>query len=221
MKVIALVLFFSFSLHSKAMSFVEAINALSEHDSIKEIGHKAKSYEAQASLKGSWGDPKLMVAAKNFPEDSLNRDQTPMTGIEIGISQKISLTTKYSNIKKSFNSLAKASAHDADDRKKRLSSTLWNTLIIQRKVREELKILKENSAWITKILKVSKRLYSTGKSSQQAILEIQIRKSEIETDISNQSYELREVDDQLIYLVGSKKIDATTIPWSVIDTVSK
>jgi outer membrane protein TolC len=220
MKTISVILILSFSLNSMAISFEEAIKALAKHDSIEEIGHKAKYYKEQASLKGSWGDPKLKVAAKNFPQDNLRRDQTPMTGIEVGLSQKISLTSKYGNIKKSFNSLAMASEYDAKDRIKELSRILWNSLIIQRKVKEELKILKENKVWISKILKVSKRLYSTGKSSQQAILEIQIRKSEIETEISNKSYELLEVDDEIIYLVGSKSIDLSSIPWGVLDVIS-
>ena len=74
----------------------------------------------EAQLKGSWGDPKFKITAKNFPIDTLKKNQTPMTGIEFGILQKIPLTTKYGQIEGAFNSLAKAYRHESQDKKEAL-----------------------------------------------------------------------------------------------------
>ena len=52
------------------------------------------------------------------------------------------------------------------------------------------------------------------KRQQQAILDIQIRKSEIESELTNRNFELSSIDDKLIYLIGSSAIDPKSIPWS-------
>jgi cobalt-zinc-cadmium efflux system outer membrane protein len=86
------------SLSASAITFNEAVKALKKHESIEAVSFKSKALSEEAELKGSWGDPKFKIAAKNFPKDTLEKDQTPMTGIEFGVSQKIALTTKYGNI---------------------------------------------------------------------------------------------------------------------------
>ena len=210
-----------FTLNVFCMTFNEAINILEKHESIDSIKYKSKALGEQADLKGSWGDPMFKIAAKNFPKDSLERDQTPMTGIEFGLSQKISLTTKYGVMANAFDSLSKAYEYEADDKKQALTKGMWDILIFKRKITEELDILKENDAWISKILKVSKRLYSTGKTSQQALLDIQIRKSEIERELINKKYELESLDDRLHYLIGTSNIETNSIPWTILNEVSK
>ncbi len=207
------VLFLISSVDASAITFEEAIKVLNKHESVDSVNFKSKALSEEAELKGSWGDPKFKIAAKNFPKDSFKDDQTPMTGIEFGISQKIALTTKYGNIEDAFKSLSNAYQFEADDKKETLTKAFWEILIIKRKVSEELEILKENNTWISKILKVSKRLYSTGKTSQQALLDIQIRKSEIESELNNKKYELSQIDDRLKYLIGTSDVEETSIPW--------
>tara|TARA_Y100000590_G_scaffold448120_1_gene584301 strand:+ start:230 stop:1459 length:1230 start_codon:yes stop_codon:yes gene_type:complete len=214
------VLFFISSMEAKAITFEKAIKALQSHESVDSVRFKSKALSEEAELKGSWGDPKFKIAAKNFPKDSLKDDQTPMTGIEFGVSQKIALTTKYGNIEDAFKSLSNAYQFEADDKKEALTKAFWEILIIKRKVSEELEILKENNTWISKILKVSKRLYSTGKTSQQALLDIQIRKSEIESELNNKKYELSQIDDRLKYLIGTADIKTASIPWKSLKTSS-
>ncbi|MDH5464065.1 MAG: TolC family protein [Thiovulaceae bacterium] len=204
----------------EAATFKNAVLMLEKHESIETALFKYKAGAQEAKLKGSWGDPQLKVSAKNFPNDSLAFDQTPMTGIEFGISQKIPLTSKYGNIKNAFSALSQAYLYDAKDKKEKLTKAFWEILILKRKIKEELSILTDNSRWIEKILKVSKRLYATGKVTQQALLDIQIRRSEIERDISNKSYELSQIDDKLIYLIGDFHIEEKSIPWESLETTS-
>ena len=214
------ILFLIGSVEANAITFEKAIKVLSAHESVDSVNFKSKAVSEEAKLKGSWGDAKFKIAAKNFPKDSLKDDQTPMTGIEFGVSQKIALTTKYGNIEDAFKSLSNAYQFEADDKKEALTKAFWEILIIKRKVSEELEILKENNTWISKILKVSKRLYSTGKTSQQALLDIQIRKSEIESELNNKKYELSQIDDRLKYLIGTSDVEETSIPWKSLKTSS-
>ena len=77
------------SIDAHAITFNEAVKALQAHESIKAVDFKSRALSEEAELKGSWGDPKFKIAAKNFPKDTLEKDQTPMTGIEFGISSAI------------------------------------------------------------------------------------------------------------------------------------
>ncbi len=211
------------SLNSFALTFNEAVEILSSHSSVESrIGMSNSTKEVGAS-KGSWGDPMFKVAAKNFPKDSLKRDETPMTGVEFGISQKISLTNKYGVIEDSFRELSKSYEFEAGDLKRRLTRSLWEILILKRKTNEEREILKENLLWLEKILKVSKKLYVNGKTSQQAILEIQIRKSEVEIQLNSREFELLKIKNALKYLLGEKfsRIKEGTIPWHILNKENK
>ncbi len=204
--------------NANAITFEEALLTLERHESVESIlfQHKARSEEAR--VKGSWGDPTLKIAAKNFPLETLAYDQTPMTGVELGISQKVPLTSKYEKIRQSFDALSAAYHHEAKDKKQNLIKAFWEILILKRRLSQEISILNDNTTWVGKILKVSKRLYATGKVSQQAILEIQIRKAEIERDISNKEYELAQIDDRLVYLIDDAQIEESSIPWASLQT---
>ena len=200
-----------------AITFNEAIKKLAQHESIDAIYKKSRAMLAQADLKGSWGDPNFKIVAKNYPIDSLGSDQSPMTGIEFVISQKISLTTKHKNIADSFQALARAYKYNAQDRKASLAKSFWEMLITKRKIKDEIGILVENKQWINKTLKVSKRLYANGKTSQQTLFDIQIRKYEIESEISNKNYELLQISDKIKYIIGDDVVDKNTIPWELLN----
>lgn len=209
-------IFFIISMNANALTFKEAIQKLEKHESVESALYKSKATIEVAESKGSWGDPMLKIAAKNYPVDTLKNDQSPMTGIEFGISQKFSLTTKYGNIEDAFLSLSKAYKYDATDRKELLTKALWEIIILKKQMKEELKILKENQIWINKTLKVSKKLYANGKTSQQAILDIQIRKSELESEVNNKGFELDQLSDKVNYLIGSSEIIDSSIPWKIL-----
>ncbi|MDB9787081.1 TolC family protein [Bacteriovoracaceae bacterium] len=200
-----------------SITFLEAIERLKSHTSIQVINGKSDAIKEQANIQGSWGDPKFRIAAKNFPRKTLNNDETPMTGIEFGISQNISLTNKYGDIEKSINSLAQATALQGEDRVQMLSRSIWEIAIIKRKITNETKIIQENIAWTNNIFKISKKLYANGKISQQALLDIQIRKSELEGLLSNKSFELLEIEEKILYLIP-EKLDFQTIPWKILET---
>ena len=70
----------------EAMTFSQAVESLAKHESVEILSYHSQATASAADSRGSWGDPHIKLAAKNFPKDSLKDDQTPMTGIELGIS---------------------------------------------------------------------------------------------------------------------------------------
>jgi len=201
-------------------SFKDGVKAISSHEIVQSIENDSKALSEEADEKGSWGDPVFRITAKNFPKDSLSDDQTPMTGVEFGISQKVPLTTKYGNIEDAFKFMGKARDFEARNKREELIRNFWLFLIESKKLKEESVIIKENTNWISKILKVSKRLYANGKISQQALLDIQIRKSELETYNNNKEFDLEALQDKLSYLLGfnGKRVNTKTIPWGLLNS---
>ena len=112
-------LFITGILHSSyaySYSFNEAIEAIKSHDIVSSLEKKSKALIEEGESKGSWGDPMFRVAAKNFPKDSLKDNETPMTGIEFGVAQKVALTTKYGNIEDAFAALGQATKQESENK---------------------------------------------------------------------------------------------------------
>ncbi len=207
---------FLFSFPVFAGSFEDAIKYIETHETVLALKDKADSVVAQSYIDGSWGDPVFSVMAKNYPR-SLDGGVSMMTGIDFSIRQKVALTNRYRNIKKSLLYQSNSLKHEALDQKQILIKVLWETLVQKKQIEEEIKIFKENLIWITKILEVSNKLYANGTISSQAILDVQIRKSEIDILITNKEFEILKIADKLKYLTGSNSIKEDTIPWNILD----
>ncbi|MBD3168151.1 MAG: hypothetical protein GF307_01625 [candidate division Zixibacteria bacterium] len=61
-----------------------------------DYAYRAKNYKSKYA--GALPDPVLSIAASNLPRSSLALDETPMTGIAIGITQKIPWFSKLGNL---------------------------------------------------------------------------------------------------------------------------
>jgi outer membrane protein TolC len=209
--------------HALAFTFQEAIQKISSHASVQAIDEKSNAIIQEGRNQSAWGDPMLRVSAKNFPVESLSYDQTPMTGIEFGISQNIPITGKYGKIKDAFDQLAHATKYQSEDKQRQLIQSLWLILIENRKIEEEIVIIKENLQWIGNIVKVSERLYANGSISQQALLDIKIRHSELEAQLSNKKYESQEQLDLLGYILGfdNASLNKDTVPWHILDKIDE
>ncbi|MBT3983874.1 MAG: TolC family protein [Bacteriovoracaceae bacterium] len=215
-------LFVSFAISTTcahSFTFIDAAKAIESHDSVDALLQRAKSLEEEGDIRGSWGDPKLKMAAKNYPVDSFNNDQTPMTGIEFGLSQKIALTNRYGKIENSFDAMADSQSFASGDQKRLLIKALWDLSIDKKGLIDEKKIIEENLSWVEKMLAVSNKLYANGKVNQQSLLEIQIRKSELEIGLNNVDFGMSEIAAKLSYLIGKngKTFEIDTVPWKLLE----
>ncbi len=203
---------------SYAESFKDVVDSIDSHNATEILRKTSLALKETAKIQGAWSDPSIRLAFRNFPKDSLKNDETPMTGVEVGISQKIPLTTKYRNFKKSFEMLSLSKSLEAEDKKRQLIQHLWEILIEDRKLKEEDGIFKENLQWISKMLEISQKLYANGTLSGQGLLDIQIRKAEVEAVLEQKTYEKKIQKDRLGYLSDvASRIDTTTIPWRILE----
>ncbi len=217
MYIILLLLFVN---ESYGESFNELLIRLNKHELVDSELNHAKSIMEKARKSGSWGDPKLSIAAMNFPRESLSQDESMMTGIQFTLSQKLSLSGKYGTLEKAGIENSKSMIAESNELKRKIARMIWASGIKKEKLLASQKILKENLSWIKSNLKITKKLYSTGKVPQQAVLDMQIRQSELKTKIREKQFEIKALEHELSAVLGSSKLltlETKTIPWNHLD----
>ncbi|MCB9092384.1 MAG: TolC family protein [Halobacteriovoraceae bacterium] len=216
MKYIVSFMLSAFELSILAISFDHAVTKIKSHNQIQIKEFESEVISGKAKSMGSWGDPVFKVSARNYPVDDIRDDVTPMTGLEFSLSQKIAFTNRYGVQKKAYELREQAVRQEKKYKIQYLIARLWELLIEKDRLQNDYKIYKENLDWISKMLSVTKRLYSNGVTSQQSLLEIQVRKSEIDSSIRSVRYDIDAIDEQLAYLVG-EKVKITNIPWALLE----
>lgn len=209
--------------HASALTFQDAIEIISKHESVQSLIEKRNMTLQIGENRSSWNDPLLKVSAKNFPIESFSYDQTPMTGIEFGVSQQIPLTAKYKKIREAYLQFSESVEYQAKDLQRQLTKNMWEILIENKNIKEEIGIIDENIHWITNIVQVSERLYANGTISQQALLDLKIRQSELEALLNNKKIEAKQQIDILEYLLGveTASIQMESIPWHILEQVDE
>lgn len=220
MKIIIIILSLLNCTNAFTETFQELSLKLEDHDLLKSNFFEVQALKEKARQSDSWGDPMLSISAMNFPKDTLSQNDSMMTGIQFAVSQKISISGKYEKLKNSF--LAKAQAQHAKTMhlKRELQKGLWEICIQKERLVNEFKVLKDNLDWIRNNLKITKRLYSTGNLPQQAVLEMQVRQSELTSLLDQNKYSQESLKYQLSVLLSADKvldIDLDTIPWNILD----
>lgn len=209
---------------ANAQTFDELVKDIDSHSKIESLKNKKQSIFKEGKAKSRWAEPQLKIDAMNLPSEDPKLGLSPMSSVGVTLSQKVPLTSKYSNILKSYNSLADTQKYKLDILRRNIVLEVWNHAIKKEKIIKSIKIYEENMGWINGMIKVSGRLYSTGKISQQAILDLKIRKSQIDSSIKTNEILLKKIDRSLSKLLDKPNQDISlhlnSIPWQILENNS-
>lgn len=214
-------LIFLISIRVNAQTFDGLIKDIDNHSKIESLKNKKQSIFKEGKAKSSWEEPQLMFSAMDLPSEDPKLGLSPMSSVGITISQKVPLTSKYSNILKSYNSLVDTQKYKLEILKRNIILEVWNHAIKKEKIIKSINIYEENMGWINGMIKVSGRLYSTGKISQQAMLDLKIRKTQIDSSIKTNEILLKKIDRSLSKLLDKPNQDISlqlnSIPWKILE----
>ena len=217
-------LIFFIAIRANAQTFNELVKDIDSHSKIESLKNKKQSISKEGKAKSRWAEPQLKLDAMNLPSEDPKLGLSPMSSVGVTLSQKVPLTSKYSNILKSYNSLADTQKYKLDILKRSIILEVWNHAITKEKIIKSIKIYEENLGWIDGMIKVSGRLYSTGKISQQAILDLKIRKSQINSSIKTNQILLEKIDSSLSKLLDkpnqSISLHLNSIPWNILENTA-
>lgn len=210
------------ALPAYAVSFKEASQIIESHPAVQAIQKESQALKLLGQHHQTWQDPSLKIAAKNLPKKSMSWDDSPMTGFEITLSQKIPLSQKLHDAGLSKDLMGQSRHWQAMEQQEELKHQLWRYAIHTRRLHDQISIVRDNISWITKKIAVSKKLYANGTLSQQAILELQIRQAEYRASLSNKMHELKGQRAKLGFILGmeAEPLDLSSVPWEVLDLPS-
>ncbi|PIQ53171.1 MAG: hypothetical protein COW01_14610 [Bdellovibrionales bacterium CG12_big_fil_rev_8_21_14_0_65_38_15] len=206
---------------AESIDFMQAQKQVLEHDLIKSTQFQAKAMDDAASVAGAWGDPMVSVGAANLPiDDGLRRDKTPMSGIVFGVAQKIPLGSRISKKEDAAKQRAKQFYYQSEFTSQKLLANFWSYLISLKRHSLDLDFLKENEAWLRSMVQVSKKLYSNGKITQQALLDIQIRHQQVQSNIAEKTGVIETINSNIAYILGKDQpVSIKGTPWNKIKSV--
>lgn len=155
-----------------------AVNrALQDNPSLRAMQLRYEALLAVPSQVGALPDPMLNLNAMNFPTDTFDRDQEPMTQLQVGISQVFPFPGKRGLHEEAAAFDAMAAGHSVDEMRIQLVQNVkarwWQVYYLDR----ALDTLNKNQALLRQFIAVAKTKYETGKGLQQDILLAQLELS--------------------------------------------
>lgn len=194
----------------------QAMQMVRKHASIQIQQQEVERTKQGAISSGSWGDPRLKIAAKNFTAENFRKDLSPMSGIEVSVSQKMALTNRYGKQRAAIEKLAQAQQSKQSDKINKMREAIWLELIAIDRLKKDIKIIKENRGWVKLSLKVGEKLYSLGKVTQQSVIQIQLKEDLLQRKYLAFQNRLSEHWQRILYFTGGQKIIWSSIDWNTI-----
>jgi len=175
---ISLVPSYAFSTENKtpnALSIKQAIKqALSNNPNLASINSRFLALSEIPAQVGALPEPKLKFNVANLPLDSFALDQTPMTQIQLGITQALPYPGKLALKSQTAKNLAIASSENWQDAKRKLIQQIqhqwWQLFYLD----HALEIIERNFGILEQFIEVAETKYSVGQGLQQDILLAQV-----------------------------------------------
>lgn len=164
------------------LSEVEEI-ALETDPVTKGLHARSESFAEQAIADGQLPDPKLKLGAANFPVDTFDRGQEPMTQLQIGIQQAFPPGDTLQYRREYTEALSDVEIARSMARKLEvLRDARIHFLQLYYEV-AALVVLEENRAFLTNLADIALRQYAAGRDNQHDVLRAQLELSLIDDRI--------------------------------------
>lgn len=153
--------------------------ALKDNPSLAQIRSRFAALSEVPSQVGTLPDPTINLNAMNLPTNSFDRDQEPMTQMQLGFSQMIPFPGKLSLKQEAAEYEAVAAGHTVEEAswqlRKKVSAKWWQLYYLDR----ALDTVTNNQGLLRQFISVAKTKYETGKGLQQDVLLAQLELSKL------------------------------------------
>ncbi len=165
---------------SSLLTVVQAVEtAVSNNPGLAQMQARYRAMSEIPSQIGALPDPVVSFGAMNFPTDSFDRDQEPMTQLQVGISQAFPFPGKLDLREEAAEFDAQAAFHTVDEIRLTLMASVkkkwWQVFYLD----HAINTIKKNQALLTQFIDVAKTKYETGKGLQQDVLLAQLEQSKL------------------------------------------
>lgn len=200
---------------TNAEDFISLLSKVETHPNVEATKQAALKRSSSAQARSSLKDPNLKFSALNVPTSNFSFDKTPMSGKQVALTQRLPLTTRLSHLEDQSELIGDAGRSQTKYQVASNKAHLWVIAAKFASLNEQLKIVKASLDWIEQVDKSTQRRYSTGKISQINLLEVKVRKSELESQIQELLYQMARAESQVGYLIGTgTPTTVDNVPWS-------
>jgi cobalt-zinc-cadmium efflux system outer membrane protein len=138
-----------------------------------------QAFRARVPQAGSLPDPMLKATASNLPIDSWDLSRTPMSGVELSLTQTVPFPGKLGLKKSAAQSLARTAESDYESAVNFVVAQLKADYYQLYLLDESIDITRENKSLLEQFAQVASTRYSVGKGLQQDVLKAQVEVSKM------------------------------------------
>lgn len=171
---------------------------------------EVQSKKAAMGPSGSYDDPMVAFAAKDYPVDTFDRKRHGMTGNEISLTQKIPFPGKLTKLRA-------AAEKEYHSQQKQYEQLKWNLIRDIKLAYYELflalkkqALLKEQKNFIKQLIVVSRNKYTVGRLSQAELLSFQVEEAKLIGDLLSNEKEIASRKSGLKTFLGKSKLVLNT-----------
>jgi len=172
---IAVATVFSLHIYAQELSLEQAeVLALDNDPVLQAKQAQSQALRDQAVAADTLPDPKLKLGLVNFPTDTFERDQEPMTQILVGVQQMIprgdTLNLKSQQVIKS----SEASFAEVQDRKRMVMAQLRSAYLEQLYWLSAEEVVKNSYQLFTQLTNITQSQYQSGIQKQQDVIRAEL-----------------------------------------------
>jgi cobalt-zinc-cadmium efflux system outer membrane protein len=153
--------------------------ALKVNPDLKAAELRYQSFEAKVSQAGTLPDPMFKGTASNLPIDSWSLDQSPMSGVELMLTQRFPFPGKLGLAEKTARSMAQKTKEDYESVKNFMLGELKRNYYQLYLLDKSIEIIQKNKLLIEDFARIASTKYSVGKGIQQDVLKAQVEVSKM------------------------------------------
>ncbi len=157
------------------LTLEQAISLTLDSETVSQsFEYRAEGFEEESVAAGGLPDPKLKLGAMNFPTDTFDRDQEPMTQLQVGVVQFFPRGSSRAIKSQINNDKAEKSRHMASNaRLKAARDVSKNWLELYYWLQAE-NIVEQSRGWFSNLVGVTESRYRVGSATQQDVVQSEL-----------------------------------------------
>lgn len=164
---------------------VLADRALQANPALEAIEHRIDSLRHEAEAAAAWSDPVLSVEYSNVPWDAWVLDDSPMSGVQLKLQQRLTLPGKNERRRRVIEGRSRVQLWQLEETKNRLramvKSTYWRLAL----VRQLRGITTRHIDLVGQMLETVRVKYQVGKVGQHDLLTLDVLRNKLEDDLGD------------------------------------
>jgi len=209
---------FILSAQENPLSLNKTINIAKHNDLwLIESYYSQKSLESQSVAAGSLPDPKVSFNLLNYPTDTFNFGQEPMTQVNIGVSQMFPRGRTLALKKQQMEIQSEVFPFQRLDRSAKVEVMATHLWLDAFKAQQSIALIEQNRSLFEQLAEVAESNYSSafGKTQQQDIIRAQLELTRLEDRLVM----LQQVYDTTVEKLSQWITDRYTQDYSGLDVV--